>query len=109
VPEDFYKGANAQIQGGAADLMSIALLRADQVLTKQGWGHIISIIHDEALFEIKEQYVEEAIPILARVMEVEDIFDLPFATDAKVGNSYGSMEKYPLPTDLSDVNWRDYI
>lgn len=108
-PEDYYKGANAQIQGGAADFMSVALLRADQVLEAQGWGSLISIIHDEALFEIKEECLEEAAPVLARVMECEDIFDIPFATDAKVGDSYGSMEKYPLSEDLSAIDWKDYL
>lgn len=107
-PDMFYKGANAQIQGGSADLMSIALMRADQVLEKQGWGHLVSIIHDECLFEILDEYVEICVPILARVMECPDLFDLPFATDAKVGPSYGSLEKYPIPTTLDSINWREY-
>lgn len=108
-PMKCYKGANAQIQGGAADLMSVALTRADKVLTAQGWGGIASIIHDEALFEIRDEVLHIAVPVLTRVMEVEDIFDLPFSTDAKVGKSYGTLAKPEFSMDSLDINWKDYL
>jgi len=104
-----YKGINAIIQGGAGDFLAVVLTRADQVLTAQGWGYLISIIHDEALFEIKEEYVEMAAPVLARVMEGESIFGVPFLTDVEVGDSYGNLEPYPVPADLSYINWEDFL
>lgn len=108
-PLKAYKGANAQIQGGAAGIMSVALVRADKVLAVQGWGGIASIIHDEALYEIRDECLEVAIPVLAKIMEVEDIFDLPFSTDIKIGKSYGTLEKPKFSFNHIDINWKDYL
>src|SRR5690606_38313551 len=107
-PGDEYKAINAIIQGGAGDFLQVVLLRANQVLEKQGWGYLISIIHDEALFEIKNEYVDIAALVLARVMEGEDIFGVPFMTDVEIGDSYGTLKTYPMPSDLSTINWQDY-
>lgn len=103
-----YKGINALIQGGCADFMSVVALRVDSVLTKQKWGHVLSIIHDEILLEIEEQFLDEALPVLARAMEGEDIFDIPFATDVEVGDSYGSLSGCSLERDPSEINWEEY-
>lgn len=103
-----YKGANAQIQGGAAGIMSLAIVRADRVVTAQEWGGVLSIVHDEAIFEIKDECVEEAIPVLLRVMEVEDLFGLPFNAEAKVGKSYGTLEKLKITADIAAIDWKTY-
>lgn len=107
-PGEGYKGINALIQGGCADFMSVVALRVDSILTKQGWGNVLSIIHDEILLEVKEECLEEALPVLARAMEGEDIFDIPFATDVEVGDSYGSLSGYPLMRDPSEIDWKEY-
>jgi DNA polymerase I-like protein with 3'-5' exonuclease and polymerase domains len=104
-----YKGANAQIQGGAAGIMSVAIVRADKVVTAQDWGGVLSIVHDEAIFEIRDECVEEAIPVLLRVMEVEDIFKLPFHAEAKIGRSYGTMEKVKEKFDIASIDWKVYL
>jgi DNA polymerase-1 len=103
-----YKGANAQIQGGAAGIMSLAIVRADKIISAQKWGYVLSIVHDEAIFEIKDEYVEEAVPVLLRVMEVDDLFNLPFNAEAKVGKSYGTLEKIKVTTNITSIDWRLY-
>lgn len=108
-PSEAYKGINAIIQGGCGDFLAVVLTRADQVLTATGWGYLISIIHDEALFEIKEEYVSIAAPVLARVMEGGDIFGVPFLTDIEVGDSYGSLEPFETVVDISQIDWREYL
>lgn len=107
-PSEGYKGVNALIQGGCADLICIAALRMDEVLTKQGWGSILSIIHDEILAEVREECLDEACPVLARTMEIEDVFDIPFAADLEVGESYGSLQGYPLMREPSTIDWKEY-
>lgn len=104
----YYKGCNARIQGGAADLIKLALMRAFRVLNHQGWGTVVTIVHDEIICEIKNEYVEEAIPVLMRIMEVEDIFGLPFAADVKIGPSYGEMDEVKPSRDPSSIRWEDY-
>lgn len=108
-PEDAYKGINAIIQGGAGDFLSVVLIRANQVLESQNWGYLISIIHDEALFEIREEVVNVAAPVLARVMEGEDIFSVPFLTDIEVGDSYGSLKEFKTDADLTKIDWKEYL
>lgn len=108
-PGEGYKGINALIQGGCADFMSVVMLRANQVLEKQGWGYLVSVIHDEVLYEIREDDLDVALPVLARVMEGEDIFGIPFATDVEVGDSYGTLGGYPLMKNPSTIDWREYV
>lgn len=108
-PGEGYKGINALIQGGCADFMSVVMLRANEVLEKQGWGYLVSVIHDEVLYEIKEELLHEALPVLARVMEGEDIFGIPFATDVEVGDSYGSLEGFQLDRDPGSIDWKKYL
>lgn len=94
-PEHTYKGTNAQVQGGAADLMSIAAMRCQDVLDRDGsGGRIMNIVHDEILFELPTAEVRRLEPILAHTMEVEDLFDVPFQTDSKAGGSYGDLHAF---------------
>lgn len=104
-----YKGINAIIQGGAGDFLSVVLLRANQVLEATGWGELLSIIHDEALFEIKKEFISIAAPVLARVMEGEDIFGVPFLTDIEVGDSYGTLQPFETDMDISQIDWKEYL
>lgn len=104
-----YKGVNAVIQGGSGDFLSLVLVRANQVLEAQEWGYLISIIHDEALFEIREECVSEAAPVLARIFESEDVFGVPFLADIEVGDSYGSLEPFESDVDISKIDWKDYL
>lgn len=108
-PSYAYKGINAIIQGGAGDFLSLVLVRANQILEAQGWGYCISIIHDEALFEIEEQYLWIAGPVLSRVFEGEDVFGVPFLTDIEVGDSYGSLEPFETKMHIAEIDWREYL
>lgn len=99
----FYRGVNAQIQGGSADLMSIAVLRCVKILDKHGWGRIINIVHDELVFEIKEVHLPVATKTLLKTMEVEDLFGFPFVAEAKVGYCYGSLTPYTVPEERIEV------
>jgi len=93
-PEFTYKGTNAQVQGGAADLISIAALRCQDILDRDGsGGHVLNIVHDEILFELPTPELRRLAPALAKAMECEDLFDVPFDTDSKAGPSYGQLEK----------------
>lgn len=106
-PEYFYRGCNAQIQGGAADLIKLAIIRAQRVCGYMGWGNVASIIHDEIMVEVKDEYLAEAIPVLVRIMELQDIFGLPFKAEAKVGKTYGEMDDWPVG-DVSSIDWTAY-
>ncbi len=107
--QNYYKGANAQVQGGAADLVQLAVIRAQTVLNYQGWGSVASIIHDEIMCEVKDEYIPLAAPVLVRIMELEDIFGLPFRAEAKLGKTYGDMEETYDVGDVSQLNWMAHL
>lgn len=101
---DMYKAANALIQGGCADILSIAALRTDEWCRKQSSEHnIVSFIHDEIMFEVPKEDEERSAKELMKIMLVEDLFNVPFYTDAKSGITYGDQEKL-----FQEENKRDY-
>lgn len=106
-PTDAYKGVNAVIQGGCADLVSLAVSRLQAVLQAQGWGSVVSIIHDEIIAEIKDEYIADALPVIAAIMEVPDALGVPFAAECKVGTRYGAMTTVSAPR--INVDWGTLI
>jgi len=93
-PLDMYKGCNALIQGGCADLLSYAAMRVDDWCVSQGNDYnLVSLIHDETMTEIPVGKVLESARQVAPIMQVPDLLGIPFATDCKIGISYGDMVK----------------
>ena len=82
------------IQGSRIDReIHEGLLRADWVLP-------IDFVHDALKFKIRESYLEEAAPVIARRMVDFSNFpiemDLPFKVDVKAGRSMARLEKVRL-------------
>ena len=102
--DQMYKGVNALIQGGAADLLAVAEMRASKWLRENPVGRIVNIIHDEFLLEVETDKVEFVADNVAKIMEVEDLFDLPFLTDCKAGPSYGSL----TAMECVEGKWRNH-
>jgi DNA polymerase-1 len=107
-PLDMYKGCNALIQGGCADLLSIAAIRVDD------WSHLVgdnvgmvNLVHDETITEIPEDHILAASRKVSSIMTVEDLLGIPFATDCKIGTSYGDMIKIDKSL-LSDPSLPEY-
>jgi DNA polymerase-1 len=84
-----YKGCNFMVQGGSADLLSIAAMRVHKYLHQHNCGDIVSYIYDELLMEIKIEYMEQAANDISKIMEVEDLLGIKFLTDCKCGTTYG--------------------
>lgn len=98
-PLDMYKGANALIQGGCADLISIAIMRIGEWIRAEARdNHLINIVHDETILEVPMGDVLRTARKVAKIMEVPDLFDLPFITDTKLGLNYG--EEFKIPKEL---------
>ena len=98
-----YKGANAQIQGGCADLLALATVRcADWLEDNAPEIDIFNLVHDEIDFEMPEEAIPDVVPPLMEIMELRDVFDVHFFTDVKVGKDYGSMKELQIGgTDLT--------
>lgn len=108
-PIDMYKGCNALIQGGCSDLLSIAVIRVDNWCKSMGSDfNIVNMVHDETITEVPKNKIIASAREIARIMEVPDILDIPFATDCKVGTSYGDMIKVGKEFLTEPIVERDY-
>ena len=93
-PVYYYKAANAKIQGGCAEILSIAGIRVDEWCKKQGSEHrLVNFVHDELMIEVPEKDVVRSAEEIGAIMEVPNLFIVPFFTDAKAGPNYGSQQK----------------
>jgi len=59
---------NSLIQGSAADLIKIAMIRLDPLLKNMG-AYILAQIHDELIIETPEDKIDEAKKVITDTME----------------------------------------
>ena len=86
---------NTPIQGTAADILKLAMARILSGLPERQWLKPVLQIHDELVFVIPTDKVEEAVAFIKTCMEETPFpgFDLPLIAEASVGKSFGSMEE----------------
>ncbi|MBI2764144.1 MAG: DNA polymerase I [Chloroflexi bacterium] len=83
---------NMPIQGTAADIVKIAMIRLDQRLGAEGLrARPLLQVHDDLLLEVPRDEVDRLIPILREVMEAAVPLDVPLTVDVKVGDDWESM------------------
>jgi len=82
---------NAPIQGTAADMLKLAMLRCRDVL-KGSPTRMLLNVHDELVFEVKEGD-EGIIPRLREAMETALPLNVPIEVDAKIGPDWNDMKK----------------
>jgi DNA polymerase-1 len=90
------QAANAPIQGTVADMMKIAMVSIDKYLPTKGLAnkaHLLLQIHDELMYEVKEDAVDDAVQFIKHEME-KVITEVPIKVDVKVGDNWGEMEEY---------------
>ena len=95
-PTYFYRGCNALIQGGAADMLSIAALRVSEWCKNQSNPedyNIVNLVHDEIILEVPELDIDRCAEEVSTIMQVPDIFNIPFKTEPKWGRTYGDIVK----------------
>ncbi len=87
---------NMTIQGLAADIMKIAMINIYERIKDSNDIKILIQVHDELVFEIKEEKIKELIPILKN--EMEKAYQLPnnvpLKVDIEIGNNWGELEDY---------------
>ena len=60
---------NAPVQGSAADLIKIAMLKVDQLLREGGYkSKMVLQIHDELLFKVYDDEKDELMPKIEKIM-----------------------------------------
>ena len=83
---------NAPIQGAAADIMKIAMIKAHHTLKKSGLNaKILLQVHDELVIEVADSHLEKVKALVKSEMENAYKISVPLITDAKSGQNWGLM------------------
>ena len=80
---------NMPIQGTAADIIKIAMVRVDQRLKRENMrARLILQVHDELIVEAPEDEAEQAARILTEEMEGAVSLTVPMVAEASVGKTW---------------------
>jgi len=83
---------NMPIQGTAADIVKIAMIRMDRALREGGFAaRLLLSVHDELLLEAPRGEVDRLIPVLREAMEGALPLSVPLTVEAKMGDSWDGM------------------
>lgn len=87
---------NAPVQGSAADLIKVAMIRMQDEIEKRGLaGRMVLQVHDELVFEVPPEEVEIFSELARETME--KAYDLcpPLRITLKSGKNWGELEALP--------------
>jgi DNA polymerase-1 len=80
---------NTPIQGTAADLIKLAMIRVDEALAKNfPEAQLLLQVHDELIVECPESVAEEVAALVSREMEQVASLQVPLTAEAKIGKSW---------------------
>jgi DNA polymerase I len=83
---------NMPIQGTAADIIKIAMIRLPERLRAAGLrARLLLQVHDDLVLEVPREEVDAVVPILRDTMENALKLDVPLTVDVKVGDDWESM------------------
>ena len=80
---------NAPMQGTAADIIKLAMIAVDQWMALESPPvRMVMQVHDELVFEVKDDYLEQARSIISQKMSEALKLDVPLIVDVGTGNNW---------------------
>ena len=80
---------NAPIQGSAADIIKIAMIRIyDLLQAQQLQTHMLLQVHDELVFDVPKTELEIVKPLIKEAMESAFTLAVPLVADLGIGNNW---------------------
>jgi DNA polymerase I len=84
---------NTPLQGTAADLIKIAMIRIDQRLREENFATRMTLqVHDELLFDVPEKEVEQVKQLVRHEMETVIKLKVPVLVDCGVGPNWRDLK-----------------
>lgn len=84
---------NMPVQGTAADLMKMALLKVHaEIQAGKIKAKMLLQVHDELVFEIAEKNAEKEAEKIKKIMENIYTLDCPLKAEIKIGNNWGELK-----------------
>ena len=86
---------NTPIQGTAADILKLACGRIVGSLNLMPWLKPLLQIHDELVFEVPRDRVDDAVSFIKTCMETQPFpgFDVPIVAEAAAGPNFGELKE----------------
>ncbi len=83
---------NMPVQGTAADIIKIAMLKLQQEMDGQGLrSKLLLQVHDELLFEVPQDELEEMKGLVLRIMPNALLLSVPLKVELKAGKNWSQM------------------
>jgi len=80
---------NTPLQGTAADLIKIAMLRIDAAMQERKLRSLMTLqVHDELLFDVVPEEAEQMTELVKREMESAAAFSIPIVADVGLGQNW---------------------
>jgi DNA polymerase I len=84
---------NTPLQGTAADLIKVAMIRIDRVLTEQRLAARMTLqVHDELVFEVPEAEVEPVRTLVKEQMENVQSLSVPLLVEIGIGKNWRDLD-----------------
>ncbi|HEV3155277.1 MAG TPA: DNA polymerase I [Candidatus Baltobacteraceae bacterium] len=88
------EATNAPLQGSAADIMKLAMVRIDGGLGREGFdARMLLQIHDELIFEVRKAQLQQVAAFVRSEMENVVKLSVPLAVTVKVGENWYDVEE----------------
>ncbi len=79
---------NSPLQGTAADIIKLAMLKIDELIRNVSQGYMILQIHDELIFELPDNEIEFFKPLVKKAMEGVVELKVPLIVDINLGKNW---------------------
>jgi len=84
---------NAPVQGTAADIMKLAMLKIPAALKNFNLrGKMLLQVHDEVVLEVPAEELEQTAHLVQEAMAAAYPLSIPLSTEARAGKSWGAMQ-----------------
>jgi DNA polymerase-1 len=84
---------NSPLQGSAADIIKVAMVRLDPLLAERGPAvRLLLQVHDELLLELPRDELDDVGRLVKEVMERACELDVPLAVDVSVGENWRDLQ-----------------
>lgn len=91
---------NAPIQGTQADIIKLAMVRADALIEQRGWRNkakLVLQVHDELVYELDADIGQDAALAIRDVMEQvvppQELSGVPILAEVSLGKNWGYLER----------------
>ena len=88
---------NMPVQGTAADIMKIAMVKVHDRLRDAVWARAVLQVHDELVFEVDRARADELAELVREEMVNAYPLDVPLVVDVRTGDNWDEMSPLPQP------------